>query len=79
MQCINIKGPQFIILPNGKERRASYVAVKEAKELNDNFTPDWGAYATAIVKKAKPVFDAMGWDVKEFMIDENQTSLDGWL
>jgi len=79
IQCSNIIGPQFIILPNGKERKANYIAVKEMKEFNEKYTPDWGAYANAIVKKAKPIFDAMGWQVKEFMIDENQKNLGEWM
>tara|TARA_R110000824_G_scaffold400375_1_gene607789 strand:- start:1031 stop:1819 length:789 start_codon:yes stop_codon:yes gene_type:complete len=79
IQCSNIIGPQFIILPNGKERKASYISVKEMKEFNKNYTPDWGAYASAIVKKAKPIFEAMGWNVKEFMIDEKQRNLGEWM
>ena len=79
IQCSNIIGPQFIILPNGKERRATYVAVKEMKEFNSNYSPDWGAYANAIVKKAKPIYDAMGWNVRDFMIDENQKNLGEWM
>ena len=79
IQCSNIIGPQFIILPNGKERKASYISVKEMKEFNEKYTPDWGAYASAIVKKAKPIFEAMGWNVREFMIDENQKNLGEWM
>lgn len=79
LQCSNISGPQFIILPNGRERRATYIAVKELKEFDDKFTPDWNAYASAIVKKATPVFDAMAWSIKEFTIDENQRGLSEWL
>ena len=79
IQCSNIIGPQFIILPNGKERKANYIAVKEMKEFNEKYTPDWGAYANAIVKKAKPIFEAMGWNVKEFMIDEKQRNLGEWM
>ena len=79
LQCSNVVGPQFIILPNGKERRASYIAVKEMKEFNEKYTPDWGAYANAIVKKAKPIYDAMGWNVREFMIDEKQKNLSEWM
>ena len=50
------------------------------KEFNENFEVDWGAYAQkSIVQKAKPIFLAMGWDMKEFIVDENQQSLGKWL
>jgi DNA polymerase elongation subunit (family B) len=80
IKCKYIKGPQFVILPNGKERKATFVSVKEMKEFDDKFTPDWKDYATtSIMKKAKPIFDAMGWDCAEFMIDTNQKQLEDWL
>ena len=60
-----------------------YLAVMkdmEMKEFDERFTIDWSAYAQkSIVQKAKPIFLAMGWDVKEFIIDENQKSLGEWL
>ena len=50
------------------------------KAFNENFEVDWGAYAQkSIVQKAKPIFLAMGWDMKEFIVDENQQSLGKWL
>jgi len=80
IKCKVINGPQYVILPNGKERRATFVSVKEIKEFDNRFIPDWNNYAnTSIVKKAKPVFDAMGWNCEEFMIDNNQQNLDEWL
>jgi len=80
IECSHIDGPHTFILPNGNERLAKYVAVKEMKEFDERFTIDWGAYAQkSIVQKAKPIFLAMGWDVKEFIIDENQKSLGEWL
>ena len=32
-----------------------------------------------VVKKAIPIFNAMGWNIKDFMIDDNQRSLSDWL
>ena len=50
------------------------------KEFDEKFTVDWNAYANkSIVQKAKPIFIAMGWEIKEFIIDENQKSLGEWL
>jgi len=80
IKCKYINGPQYVILPNGKERKAAFISVKEMKEFDDKFIPDWNDYAsTSIMKKAKPIFDAMGWDCKEFMIDDNQKTLGDWL
>ena len=80
IECAYIDGPQTFILPNGNERLAKYVSVKEMKEFDERFTVDWSAYAQkSIVQKALPIFLAMGWEVKEFIIDENQKSLGEWL
>lgn len=80
IKCKNINGPQFVILPNGKERKATFISVKEMKEFDDRFIPDWNGYSNdSILKKAKPIFDAMGWNCEEFMIDENQKTLGEWL
>jgi DNA polymerase elongation subunit (family B) len=81
IECSHIDGPQWFILPNGKnDRKATYVAVKEMKEFDARFIPNWNAYATkSIVRKAKPIFDAMGWNIKDFTIDENQQNLSSWL
>jgi len=43
-----------------------------------NFTPDWQHYADSVVKKAEPVFRAMGWDLKQITNDRNQMRLDEW-
>ena len=80
MECSHINGPPYFMLPDGsKDRKATYVAVKEMKEFDARFTPNWNAYATkSIVQKAKPIFEAMEWDIREFMVDENQRGLSEW-
>ena len=81
IECSRIEGPQWFMLPNGlRDRKATYIAVKEMKEFDDRFIPNWNAYASkSIIKKAKPIFDAMGWNIKDIMIDENQRELSDWL
>ena len=80
IECSHIDGPRTFILPDGNERLAKYIAVKEMKEFDKRFTVDWNAYAQkSIVQKALPIFLAMAWDVREFIIDENQKSLGEWL
>ena len=80
IECSHIDGPITFILPNGNERLAKYVSVKEMKEFDERFIIDWNAYAQkSIIQKALPIFLAMGWDVKEFTIDENQKNLGEWI
>ena len=43
-----------------------------------NFTPDWGHYAESIIRKASPVFRAMGWEEAQIRKDSNQKTLDEW-
>ncbi len=43
-----------------------------------NFTPDWSHYAESVVKKASPVFRAMGWDEEQIRRDNKQKTLDEW-
>jgi DNA polymerase elongation subunit (family B) len=80
LKCSFIDGPQYVIFPNGSERKATYVSVKELKELDEKYIPDWNYYTNlSIVKKAKPIFDAMNWDINLITLDENQRSLREWL
>ena len=80
IECSRIDGPQYVILPNGRERRANFVSVKEMNELDEKYIPNWDSYAVkSIIQKAKPVFEAMNWDIKLFTIDENQKGLGEWL
>ena len=43
-----------------------------------NYTPDWGFYAETIVKKAEPIFNAMGWDTLQITRDRNIRILEDW-
>jgi hypothetical protein len=63
--------------PYGKEKDLNYISVKEVQELKD-YTPDYGFYAEAVIRKAKPVFDAMDWDINECRSDNTQRILDDW-
>lgn len=77
-KCANIDGPQYIILPSGRERRAVFVAFREKKEITAKYHPHWGAYAEDIIKKATPIFLAMEWEIKNVMLDESQKTLGEW-
>ena len=69
-------GRRFLT-PFGNEKPLNYISVREMSELKD-YIPDYSFYADAVIKKAKPIFDAMGWDVNECRIDNNQKTLNDW-
>jgi DNA polymerase elongation subunit (family B) len=41
-------------------------------------SPDWKHYAEQVVKKAEPIYKAMGWDISSIRTGYMQTSLDEW-
>lgn len=55
----------------------NYVSRLTASEFGD-FTPDWEHYAESVVKKAEPIFRAMGWNIQQIRKDSQQTSLEDW-
>ena len=57
--------------------KPNYVSRLTADEF-DEFTPDWSHYAESVVKKAEPIFRAMGWDVMQIKKDTKQSSLEEW-
>jgi DNA polymerase elongation subunit (family B) len=57
----------------------TYFSFSTEKELDDyDFHPDWDFYAESVIKKAEPVYRAMGWNLMGIKKDRNQTTLDGW-
>jgi hypothetical protein len=70
------EGKRFLT-PFGEEKAISYISVKEESEL-EGFTPNYSFYAETVIKKAKPIFDAMAWDITQCREDNNQTGLDDW-
>tara|TARA_R100001015_G_C4619632_1_gene176391 strand:+ start:250 stop:1143 length:894 start_codon:yes stop_codon:yes gene_type:complete len=42
------------------------------------YTPDWKHYAEQVVKKAEPIYKAMGWDISSIRTGYTQQSLDEW-
>ena len=55
----------------------SYVSGLTVDEMK-NYTPDWEHYAESVVKKAEPIFRAMGWKISQIKQDQNQRSLMEW-
>lgn len=61
----------------GKTVVPNYISLLTADKFNE-FTPDWKHYAESVVKKAEPVFNAMGWNTLQIMRDVNQRRLEEW-
>ena len=57
--------------------QTTYVSAHEIKEL-EQYNIDWMHYANVVVKKATPIFNAMGWDIKQIQRDLKQKSLEDW-
>tara|TARA_Y100001951_G_scaffold83559_1_gene72522 strand:+ start:1248 stop:2165 length:918 start_codon:yes stop_codon:yes gene_type:complete len=61
----------------GQYKRPTYISALTAEELLQH-TPDYRHYADSILKKAEPVYKAMGWDMSAIEIDRNQRGLGEW-
>lgn len=64
--------------PLTKEKRdVEYVAGTILSDF-DEYTPDYYHYAEQLIKKAKPIYDAMGWTITNVRTIKGQTSLEEW-
>lgn len=75
---LKVDTKETYINPLTKEvRSANYVAGVMEKEF-ENYTPDSYHYAEQVVKKAKPIYLAMGWDISAIRTGKIQKSLSDW-
>jgi DNA polymerase elongation subunit (family B) len=58
-------------------REVEYVSGNIMSDF-DGFIPDWEHYAEQVVKKAKPIFLAMNWELSSIRTGRIQTSLTEW-
>ena len=61
----------------GVHKRPTYIAAP-TKEAMPKHIPDYRHYSDSIIKKAEPIYNAMGWDLTKIRNDVNQTKLDEW-
>ena len=61
----------------GVHKRPTYIAAP-TKDAMPNHIPDYRHYSDSIIKKAEPIYNAMGWDLSLIRKDVNQTNLDEW-
>jgi len=76
---LKVKGVNdFYTHPLTHERReVEYVSGITSKDFN-TYRPDVEFYAQQVIKKAEPIFKAMGWDVSAIRTGKIQASLDEW-
>ena len=71
--------PKYINPVTGKNKRPSYIAAPTLDLLKVQLgSPDYKHYAESIIKKAEPIYKAMGWNLEPISKDINQTSLTDW-
>ncbi len=64
--------------PLTKERRdVEYVSGTILSDFN-SYTPDYHHYAEQLIKKAKPIYEAMGWQMNNIRTIKGQTTLEEW-
>jgi len=73
----DLKRPTYINPVTGVRKRPTYISANTKEELL-KYTPDWAHYAESILKKAEPIYKAMGWNLDPIKRDNNQKSLDDW-
>jgi len=60
-------------------KRPRYISAPTLQRLGEiATTPDYHHYGNALVKKADPIYRAMGWDLDKIKFDINQKTLDEW-
>ena len=69
--------PSYVNPITGQRKRPSFVSAPNLVDLETE-KPDYKHYADSVIKKAEPIYRAMGWDLNKITIDENQTTLDKW-
>ena len=72
-----INRPFYINPVTGVRKRPSYISAPSIAEFPE-VKPDFKHYAESIIKKAEPIYKAMGWSTDEIKKDINQQTLNDW-
>ena len=80
---VRIRAPidclRYINPVTGESKVPTYISAPSLDGLLDEgYSIDFAHYAESIVKKARPIYDAMGWDTKNISRDTSQKTLDEW-
>jgi len=60
-----------------EKRTVEFISGVEMKDF-EGITPDYSHYAEQVIKKAEPVFKAMGWDLSSIRTGKIQKTLEDW-
>tara|TARA_R110001606_G_scaffold363829_1_gene518074 strand:+ start:221 stop:1114 length:894 start_codon:yes stop_codon:yes gene_type:complete len=60
-----------------EKRKVEYLSGITYEDF-EGCSPDWGHYSQQVVKKAEPIFKAMGWDLSSIRTGKIQMSLEEW-
>jgi DNA polymerase elongation subunit (family B) len=75
---LKIKSNKTFFNPiTGMDVKATYVSLLVEEDFYD-YDPDWSHYAESVIKKAEPIYRAMGWDARKITADNKQSSLEEW-
>ena len=73
-----IRANDFYTHPLTQERReVEYISGITLEDFK-GCSPDWKHYAEQVVKKAEPIYKAMGWDISSIRTGYTQKSLEEW-
>ena len=73
----NAHRSHYMNVLTGEYKKTSYISAPTLEELLQH-KPDYRHYAESIIKKAEPIYNAMGWDTTLIRHDRNQTDLNDW-
>ena len=74
---INEPGKTFFNPFKGERRMLTYASATTFEDL-ENRKPDYEHYAELVIKKAEPIYRAMGWDTSSIRNNRIQQTLDEW-
>tara|TARA_R110002051_G_scaffold2304_1_gene12180 strand:+ start:1017 stop:1910 length:894 start_codon:yes stop_codon:yes gene_type:complete len=64
--------------PLTQDRRVvEYISATTYEDF-ESYTPDWQHYSQQVVKKAEPIYKAMGWEMSSIRTGKIQLSLEEW-
>ena len=60
-----------------EQRKVEYISGTTFEDF-EGYTPDWDHYSQQVVKKAEPIYKAMGWELSSIRTGKMQLSLEEW-
>ena len=71
---------QYLHPFTGRFTQPKYLSAETLDQLKGyGLSPDWGHYAETVLKKAEPIYRAMGWDLMAIKRDSGLSDLAEWI